>query len=118
MPKGHFSSAGASIDYGDTDMLSSVDDIDATVLRYRDAQLALDDVDSADVIVVSPTGRSSSIILTQCPLTAIRIESLPTAIRTQLDEKITAPIDSFELIQIGKWTTDSQNHSLSEFAGD
>lgn len=108
-------SAGASIYYGDAFGLFPVDELDATVFQHRDAQLALYDVEGADVIVIAPTSLATSYVLTQHPLTAIPIESLPAAIRAQLDDEIAAPIDSFELIQIGKWVTDSPNHSLTEF---
>lgn len=115
MSKEHFESAGASIDYGDAAGLFPVDDLDATVLQHRDAQLALDDVDGADVIVVAPTSLATSYLLTQHALTAIPIESLPPVVRAQLGEGVAAPLDTFDLIQIGKWTTDSPNHSLAEF---
>jgi hypothetical protein len=115
MPEGHFGSAGASIDYGNAAGLFPVDDLDATVLQHRDAQLALDDVDGAEVIVIAPTSLATSYLLGQHALTAIPIESLPPAVRRQLGEEVTAPLDTFDFIQIGKWNTDSPNHSLAEF---
>lgn len=115
MPKGHFESAGASIDYGAASRLFPVDDLDATVLQHRDAQLALDNADGTDVIIVAPTSLATSYFLTQHVLTAIPVDSLPTTIRVQFGEEIKASLDSFELIQIGKWNTDSSNHSLAEF---
>ncbi|QDX41169.1 hypothetical protein [Salarchaeum sp. JOR-1] len=115
MPRGHFGSAGASIDYGDATDLFPVDELDATVLQYRDAQLALDDVDGADVIIIAPTSLATSYRLTQHALTALPVESLPPAVQAQLDEEVEERLDTFELIQIGKWNTDSPNHSLAEF---
>lgn len=115
MPKRHFRSARASINYGDATALFPVDELDATVFQYRDAQLALDDVDGADVVVIAPTSLATSYRLTQHALTAIPVESLPPAIQAQLDEDIEESLDTFELIQIGKWNTDSPNHSLAEF---
>jgi hypothetical protein len=115
MSKGHFGSAGANIEYGAAGCLFPVDELDATVLQYRDAQLALDDVDSANVIVIAPTSLATSYFLTQHALTAIPVDSLPTAVQTQLADEFDAPLDMFELIQIGKWNSDSQNHSLTEF---
>ena len=115
MPKGHFESAGASIEYGDASCLFPVDELDATVLRYRDAQLALDDVDGSNVIVVAPTSLATSYFLTQHALTAIRVDSLSTAVRTQIAAALDADLDTFELIQIGKWNSNSANHSLAEF---
>jgi hypothetical protein len=111
----HFESAGATIDYRDATGLFPVAELDATVLQYRDAQLALDDVDGPDVIVVAPTSLATSYRLTQHALTAIPIETLPKAIKVRLDDEVAAPIETFELIQIGKWNTDSPNHSLAEF---
>ncbi|MFC7141812.1 hypothetical protein ACFQMA_18500 [Halosimplex aquaticum] len=115
MLKGHFTSAGASIDYGDATGLFPVDELDSTVLQHRDAQLALDDVDGADVIIIAPTSLATSYLLTQHALTTIPVDSLPAATQGQLGEKIEEPLDTFDLIQVGKWNTDSPNHSLAEF---
>ena len=115
MLKGHFESAGTSIEYGAADCLFPVDELDATVLQYRDAQIALDDVNGSDVIVVAPTSLATSYFLTQHALTAIPVDSLSTAVQTQLANELDDPVDTFELIQIGKWNRDSPNHSLTEF---
>lgn len=115
MLKGHFESAGASIDYGDATGLFPVDELDATVFQYRDAQLALDGVEGEDVVVIVPRSLAASYFLTQHALTAIPVNSLPPAVQTKLDEDIEERLDTFELIQIGKWNSDSQNHSLAEF---
>lgn len=116
MLKGHFESAGASIEYGHADCLFPVDALDATVLQYRDAQLALDDVDGSAVIVVAPTSLATSYFLTQHALTSIAVDTLPTAVQTQLATVLDAPLDTFDLIQIGKWNSDSPDHSLAEYA--
>ena len=116
MLKGHFESAGESIEYGAAGCLFPVDKLDATVLQYRDAQLALDDVDGSDVIVVAPTSLATSYFLTQHALTAVSVDSLSTAVRTQIAAALDAHIDTFEFIQIGKWNSTSTNHSLGEFA--
>jgi len=115
MLQGHFESAGASIEYGAAGCLFPVDELDATVLQYRDAQLALNDVDGSNVIVVSPTSLATSYFLTQHALTAIRVDSLSTAVRDQLANALDARLDTFELVQIGKWNSNSLNHSLAEF---
>lgn len=116
MPKGHFSSSGASIDLGDVGCLFPLAELDATVHQYRDAELALDDVDGSNVVVVVPTSLAASYSLTQGTLTAVRVDTLPATVRRQIDASIDARLDTFEFIQIGKWTTDSKNHSLAEFA--
>ena len=116
MLKGHFESAGASIDYGKARCLFPVDEFDGTVLQYRDAQLALDDVDGANVIVVAPTSLATSYTLTQHALTAIPVDSLSATAQNLIADEIDAPLDTFELIQIGKWNSTSQNHSLAEFS--
>lgn len=103
------------MEYGDADVLFPVEDLDATVLTHRDAQLALADADGADVIIVAPTSLATSYALGQHALTAIRVDSLPADDRTHLDGVLDAPIETFDLIQVGKWTRDSPNHSLSEF---
>jgi hypothetical protein len=116
MLKGHFTSAGASIEYGDAGCLFPVDKLDATVHQYRDAQLALDDVDGSDVIVVAPTSLATSYHLTQHTLTAIPVDSLPTTEQAQINDVLDTPLDTFDLIQIGKWNSESTDHSLAEFA--
>ena len=115
MLKGHFESAGASIEYGATGCLFPVDKLDATVRQYRDAQLALDDVDGSNVIIVAPTSLATSYFLTQHALTAIPVDSLPAAVQTQIADELAGSLDTFEFIQIGKWNSDSPNHSLGEF---
>jgi len=115
MLKEHFESAGASIDYGDAAGLFPVENLDTTVLQHRNAELTLDDAVGNDVIVVAPTNLATSYFLTRHTLTVIPIDSLPAALRTQLDDEIAAPLYSFTLIQIGKWVTDSPNRSLAEY---
>jgi hypothetical protein len=48
-------------------------------------------------------------------VTAIRVDSLPAEIKATLDAAIDDHIESFDLIQIGKWHHSSPNHSLAEF---
>jgi hypothetical protein len=115
MRKGHFHSAEGQVEYGDADVLFPVKELDATVLTHRDAELTLADADGADVIIVAPTSLATSYALTQRALTAIRVDSLPTDVRTHLDGVLDAPIETFDLIQVGKWNRESPNHSLSEF---
>jgi hypothetical protein len=90
MLREHFGSAGAIVEYGDAGCLFSVDELDAAVLQYRDAQLALDDVDGANVIVVAPTNLATSCFLTQHALTAIPVDSLPR-FRPRLPTSLTVP---------------------------
>ncbi|QLC35261.1 hypothetical protein EFA46_013415 (plasmid) [Halarchaeum sp. CBA1220] len=115
MSKGHFGRSGGSIDHGDAAMLFPVEELDGTVLLGRDAELALGDVESERVIVIAPTGFGSSHFLISRPLTAIPVADLPAEVRSALDDALDAPIDSFAVIQIGTWTTDSPNHSLAEY---
>ncbi|QAU11400.1 hypothetical protein EKH57_00325 (plasmid) [Halorubrum sp. BOL3-1] len=117
MHNGHFTSARASIDHGDASVLFPVKDLDAKVLQHRDAELALNDVDSTDVLVVVPTSMASSYFLTEHALTAIPVAELSAEVRSQLGDALAAPIETFELVQIGKWTADSPNHSLAEYGG-
>jgi hypothetical protein len=115
MLKGHFESAGSYLEYGAAGCLFPVTELDATVLQYRDAQLALDDVDGSKVIGIAPTSLATSYFIGQHALTAIPIDSLPTSVQNQLADELEAPLGTFELIQIGKWHSDSPNHSLAEF---
>lgn len=115
MLKGHFESAGASLKYDDARVLFPVDNLDATVHQLRDAEVALASVDGVDVIIVAPTSLATSYHLTQHILTAIPVDSLCPVVESELDDVLDVPIQSFEFIQIGKWTVDSPNHSLAEF---
>jgi len=116
MHKGHFKSTEAKINHGAASMLFPIGDLDATALQHRDAELALSNTDTADVIVINPTSMASSYFLTQHPLTAIPVNELSPSVRSQLSKKLDRPLNSFEFIQIGKWITDSSNHSLDEYA--
>lgn len=117
MHKGHFTSAAATIDHGDASILFPVEELDATVVQRRDAELALADSDGEDVVVIAPTSMASSYSLTQHVLTAIPIDDLSPTVKARLADTLDAPIESYDLIQVGKWTTDSSNHSLKEYAG-
>lgn len=112
----HLTSAGTSIEHVDASLLFHIADLDATVLQHRDAELALTDVDSEDVIVIAPTSLASTYFLTQRPLSAIPVDGLSSAVRARIAAALEVPLDTFELIQIGKWNRDSANHSLAEFA--
>ena len=59
---------------------------------------------------------ATSYFLTQLALTAIPVNSLPAAERAQISDVLETPLDTFDLIQIGKWNSESTNHSLGEFA--
>jgi len=115
MHKRHYLTSGASIEFGDALCLLPVDELDATVHLYRDAEIALDDVDGSNVIVVVPTSLATGYSIARLPLTAIPVDSLPTKVRTRIADAIDAPLETFELIQIGRWNRDSSNHSLAEF---
>ena len=104
-----------TVPHGEVTSLFPVDELDATVLQYRDAQLALDDVDGANVILVAPTSLATSYFLTHHALTAIPVDSLPAAVQTQIADELDGSLDTFEFIQIGKWNSDSPDHSLGEF---
>ena len=110
-----FRLGGDSIEYGAAGCLFPVDELDATVPQYQDAQLTLDDIDGSDVIVVAPTSFATSYFPTQHALTAIPVNSLLAAERAQISDVSETPLDTFDLIQIGKWNSESTNHSLAEF---
>jgi hypothetical protein len=115
MLNGHFQSAGASIEHGDASVLFPVEELDTTVLQGRDAELALADADGENVIIIAPTNLASSYFLTQHSLTAIPVNELAPAVRSKLADALDTPIETFDLIQIGKWVTDSLDHSLAEY---
>jgi hypothetical protein len=115
MFSGHFYSAGASIEYGAAEYLFPVEALNATVLQHRDAQLALEAADGESVIVITPTSLATGYKLGGHPLTAIRVDSLATEVKTTLDRAVAADIETFDLIQISRWNHDAPNHSLAEF---
>jgi hypothetical protein len=116
MHKGHFTSGAATIDHGDANILFPVEELNGTVLQRRDAELALADSDGEDVVVIAPTSMASSYYLTQHALTAIPVNDLSPTVKTRLADSLDAPIESYDLIQVGKLTNDSPNHSLTEYA--
>jgi hypothetical protein len=115
MPTGHFGSAGASIDHGNASALFPVEGLDGTILQRRDAELALADVGSENVIGIAPTSLASSYFLTQHTLTAIPVDELTPAVRSQLADELDGPLEAFDIVQIGKCTTDSPDRSLAEY---
>ena len=115
MSNEHSGSAKASIEYGDASPLFPVESLDATVDQYRDAELALADVDEASVVTVAPTSMATGYALGQHALTAIRVESLPAEVRVEIGDAIDDSIKSFDLIQVGNSRRTSPNHSLAEF---
>lgn len=115
MLKGHFQSAGTSIEHGDASVLFPIEELNATVFQYRDAELALADADGENVIVIAPTSLASSYFLTQHTLIAIPVDKLPPEVRYELADKLDTSIERFDLIQIGKWVTDGLDHSLAEY---
>jgi hypothetical protein len=115
MSNRHSSPVGAKLKYGDADCLFPVDELYAADLRHRDAHLALENVKEPNVIVVVPTSLATSYFLTQHPLTVIPVDDLSPRIQTQISASLESPLDTFELIQIGRWNNDSPNHSLAEF---
>jgi len=115
MPKGHTDSNKGTIEYGDASPLFPVAELDATVHQYRDAALALADADDSNVVAVAPTSMATGYALGQHALTAIGVESLSAEVRNQIDDALETPIESFDLIQIGRPRSDSPNHSLTEY---
>lgn len=115
MLKGHYESAAGRVQYGDATDLFPVDELDATVHQYRDAERALENVRSEAVICVYPESMATGYALEQNPLSAIRVDTLPTTVRAALDDALDAAISSFEIVQVGRWVTSSPNRSLTEY---
>jgi len=115
MSVGHFYDAGGYIDHGDISDLFPVKALSAEVHQYRNAELKLQEVKSEKVVAVSPTSLASSYFLTQHPLTAIEVESLPESVRDSITEDEDIDLSEFEILQIGRQRRESQNRSISEF---
>lgn len=115
MSAGHYYDAGGYVDHGDASTLFPVESLSGEVYQYRNAEIRLQSVESEKVVVVSPTGLASSYFLTQHPLTAIELESLPKTVRTSVGNNAELEISEFDLIQIGREPSNIQNRSLSEY---
>lgn len=115
MSVGHFYDAGGYVDHGDVSDLFPVTALSAEVHQYRNAELKLQEVKSGKVVAVSPTSLASSYFLTQHPLTAIEVESLPETVRASITKNEDIDLSRFDLLQIGRQPRKSQNRSLSEF---
>jgi len=115
MSIGHFYSAGGYINHGAASPLFPVEELAATVHQYRDAERELEAATSSDVFVVSPDGFASSYALTQHPLTAIEVDTLPAEIETKIDDRIDASLSAPELLQIGRRESRYSNWSLNDF---
>lgn len=86
MSVGHFYDAGRYFNHGDASNLFLVEALSGEVYQHRDAEIRPQSVESEKVVVVSPTGLASSYFLTQHPLTAIELGSLPDAVRTSIGD--------------------------------
>ena len=77
---------GEYVDHRDISDLFPVKVLSAEVHQYRNAELKLQEVKSEKAVAVSPTSLASSYFLTQHPLIAIKIESLPRPVRASITE--------------------------------
>jgi hypothetical protein len=114
MSIGHFYDAGGYVDHGVASDIFPVGSLSG-VHQYRNAELKLQEVKREKVVAVSPTSLASSYFLIQHPLTAIEIESLSESVRSSIAEDGDIDLSQFEMLQIGRQSTKSQNRSLSEF---
>ncbi|XGI84701.1 hypothetical protein ACEU6E_10740 (plasmid) [Halorutilales archaeon Cl-col2-1] len=115
MSVGHFYDAGGYVDHGDISDRIPVKALSAELHQYRNAELKLQEVKSEEVVAVSPTSLASSYFLTQHPLTAIEVESLPESVRASITEDEDIDLSQFEILQIGRQRRESQNRIISEF---
>lgn len=115
MSDSHFQNAGSFIGHRDASDLFPVGELTGKVYQHRDAQLRLTELDSEDIVVISPTSLASGYYLTQHPLTAIEIESLPQEVRSSISDQGNVYLNQFELIQVGRGPSQIENRSISEF---
>jgi len=116
MTEGHDGRPGARITYGQLSLLEPVDSYDAEVYQRRDAQIKLNAVPTAEVIVVRPTSFASGMALGSAPLTVIDIKTLPGDILDSLSAETGIDVDDFKLIRIGHPDHEFTNRSLSEYS--
>jgi hypothetical protein len=115
MSVGHFQDAAGYVDHGDASNLFPVESLSGEVHQHRDAELKLQSIGGERVVVVCPTGLASSYFLTQHPLTAIEIGSLPEPVCSSIAADADIDLSQFEVLQIGRNPSNIQNRSLSEF---
>lgn len=115
MTREHFFDAGGYVDHGDASVLFPVDGLAATIHRHREAQLALEEVDGEEVVVIRPTGLASSYFLTQHPLTAIEISTLSDDLVGTVGDAAGIDLRAFTLVQAGRGRISSEDYSLTEY---
>lgn len=102
-------SCGAVID------LFPVAELDIPVAQNRDAQLRLEELEDASIIVVAPDSMASGYHLGSHELTLIAIDDLPVALTHALSHAVDGSIEEYSHIQFGQRIKTGANRTLSEF---
>ena len=104
-----------TVQFGVVSELFPVAELDAPLVRNRDALLRLEELDEEAIIVVVPESMATGYHLGDHELTLIAIADLPTALTRAVSAAIDGPIEAYTHVQLGKQIESGPNRSLSEF---
>ena len=88
-------SAGGGVEYGVVDESFPIEKLEISVFQRRDAELALDKINTDSVIAVSPNGLATGYFLGQHPLTVISTDDLPPMVASTVNDSPDRLIESF-----------------------
>ena len=104
-----------TVQFGVISELFPVAELDAPLVRNRDALLRLEELDEEAIIVVVPESMATGYHLGDHELTLIAIADLPAALTRAVSAAVDGPIEAYTHIQLGKQIESGPNRSLSEF---
>lgn len=104
-----------TVQFGVVSELFPVAELDAPLVRNRDALLRLEELDEEAIIVVVPESMATGYHLGDHELTLIAIEDLPAALTRAVSAAVDGPIEAYTHVQLGKQIESGPNCSLPEF---
>ena len=104
-----------TVQFGVVSELFPVAELDAPLVRNRDALLRLEELDEGAIIVVVPESMATGYHLGDHELTLIAIEDLPAALTRAVSAAVDGSTEAYTHIQLGKQIESGPNRSLSEF---
>lgn len=104
-----------TVQFGVVSELFPVAELDAPLVRNRDALLRLEELDEGAIIVVVPESMATGYHLGDHELTLIAIADLPAALTRAVSAAVDGSIEAYTHVQLGKQIESGPNRSLSEF---
>ena len=104
-----------TVQFGVVSELFPVAELDAPLVRNRDALLRLEELDEEAIIVVVLESMATGYHLGDHELTLIAIEDLPAALTRAVSAAVDGSIEAYTHVQLGKQIESGPNRSLSEF---